>query len=64
MGTREYVVKPHVPTPMPTYEGTENGQRVGDWEWTTVGWTESQWSPGQYWFYYGPFGDITADFKM
>lgn len=58
----EYVVKPHVPTPMPTYEGTANGQRVGDWEWTTVSWTQPQWNPGQYWFYYGPFGNITADF--
>lgn len=58
----KFVVKPHVPTLMPTYPGTSNGQRVGDWEWTTFSWTIPQLDLGQYWFYYGPFSAITADF--
>ena len=55
-----WTVVPHTPTPMPTFDGTSNGQVVGDWMWTTVTWGHPTWSPGQYWFFYGPFGTITA----
>ena len=55
-----WVIVPHVPTPMPTFDGTSNGQVVGDWMWTTVTWGHPTWNPGQYWFFYGQFGVITA----
>lgn len=59
----EYVVKPVVPEPRPTYEGTTNGQlsNKGQWEWTVWTWNDWDWSAGQYWAYYGPFSSITAD---
>ena len=30
-------------------------------EWTKKEWGRPDWNPGQYWFFYGPFGDVTLD---
>ena len=57
----EYVAKPHNHTDRPAYDGTTFGQTSGCWEWTEVKWSRPNWNLGQYWFYYGEFGNITLD---
>jgi len=57
----EFIPKQVDETPMPTYDGTTEGQRVEEWVWTVNCTTETQVVDGQYWDFYGPFGTITAD---
>ena len=52
---------PHRHTEKPAFEGTSYGQISGCWEWTKKEWGRPDWNPGQYWFFYGPFGDVTLD---
>lgn len=53
--------KRHDHTSMPTYKGTTNGQTSGCWEWIELTYSWSDLTTGQYWNYYGAFGDVTAD---
>ena len=57
----EYKAKPHTDTEMPTVSGTSENQTIGCWQWTTIKWTESQLVDGQYWNFYGEFGDVKVD---
>ena len=52
---------PHKHTEKPAFEGTSYGQISGCWEWTKKEWSRPDWNAGQYWFFYGPFGDVTLD---
>lgn len=53
----------HQHTARPMYWGQEYGQRIGCWVWTEVEYTSymPDWIAGQYWWYYGPFGNATLD---
>ena len=57
----EPVAKKHDHTPMPIFEGTSYGQKSGCWEWTKTTYSSSVVNLGQYWFYYGEFGDVKLD---
>ena len=56
-----WTMVPHRHTEKPAFEGTSYGQISGCWEWTKKEWGRPDWNPGQYWFFYGPFGDVTLD---
>ena len=56
-----WTIVPHRHTEKPAFEGTSYGQISGCWEWTKKEWGRPDWNPGQYWFFYGPFGDVTLD---
>ena len=56
-----WTMVPHKHTAMPAYEGTSYGQTSGCWEWTKKEWTRPEWNAGQYWFFYGPFSDVTVN---
>ncbi len=56
-----WTMVPHKHTEKPAFEGTSYGQISGCWEWTKKEWGRPDWNPGQYWFFYGPFGDVTLD---
>lgn len=55
---------PHRHTEKPAFEGTSYGQISGCWEWTKKEWGRPDWNPGQSWFFYGPFGDVTFGFEQ
>ena len=55
----EYRPVIHTHTDMPTYAGANYGQTDGCWVWTKDEWPV--WEMAQYWYYYGPIGDIKAD---
>jgi hypothetical protein len=57
-----WVQKPYVFTDRPSYDGTEEGQRVNEWVWTVTCWDRPNFIPGQYWDFYGPFRRIVVDF--
>lgn len=57
----DWVRVPHRHTEKPAFDGTSYGQISGCWEWTKREWSRPDWNAGQYWAFYGPFGDVTLD---
>lgn len=59
----EFVVVPHDHTEMPTLNGTIEGQEIGCWKWTAFEYPATELHAGQYWNFYGEFGEVTAKVK-
>lgn len=57
----EFVEIPHTHTDMPTFAGNSYGQVSGCWEWTMLKTIDATVTPGQFWAYYGTFGEVTAN---
>lgn len=59
----EFIAVPVEPTAKPTEGGTVDGERINEWVWVETCIDGTETVPGQYWDFYGPFGDFTADFE-
>ena len=53
----------HVHSEWPNFDGTTDGQTAGCgcYVWTTYTETKPQWVAGNFWYFYGPFGEVTLD---
>ena len=51
------------PQPGPSSDVYTVGQRIGCWEWQKYVYTDKETNPGQYWAFYGKFGDIVLDLE-
>ena len=53
----------HEHSDYPSFDGTADGQTAGCgcYVWTTYTETTDQWIAGQYWYFYGPFGEVKLD---
>lgn len=54
------IVGPHKAS-FPEREGTQDGEIVGCWEWDAESNMQLVTSYGDYWNFYGPFGELTLD---
>ena len=57
-----FIPVPVEPTAKPTEDGTVDGERINEWVWAETCIDGTETVPGQYWDFYGLFGDFTADF--
>ena len=48
-------------TPFPGYNGSSYGDTSGCWIWTKTEFDASAWTKGQYWNFYGAFGNVTLN---
>ena len=48
-------------TSYPGYDGKSYGETSGCWIWTKTEFDASGWTQGQYWDFYGKFGDVTLN---
>ena len=53
----------HEHSDWPNFDGTTDGQTTGCgcYVWTTYTETKPQWVAGNFWYFYGPFGDVKLD---
>lgn len=60
-GTWEEVKHEH--SDYPNFNGSVDGETAGCgcYVWTTYTETTDQWVAGQYWYFYGPFGEVKLD---
>ena len=60
-GTWEEVKHEH--SDYPNFNGSVDGETAGCgcYVWTTYTQTTDQWVAGQYWYFYGPFGEVKLD---
>ena len=60
-GTWEEVKHEH--SDWPNFNGSVDGETAGCgcYVWTTYTQTTDQWVAGQYWYFYGPFGEVKLD---
>lgn len=60
-GTWEEVKHEH--SDYPNFNGSVDGETAGCgcYVWTTYTQTTDQWVSGQYWYFYGPFGEVKLD---
>lgn len=60
----EWIPKEYEPTDYPNVDGTADGERNGDWVWNELCFPWIDYTPGQYWNFYGPIGQLTAHFDQ
>jgi hypothetical protein len=60
----EWIPKEYEPTDRPNVDGTADGERNGDWVWNELCFPWIDYTPGQYWNFYGPIGNLTAHFDQ